>query len=131
MHPDAYVVDLGVNDTAEPGTATGPGYADYGAKIDWLLQVLGPVPVYWSNLPCRIEPAARLAGCTVVDAALTGATARHHNLIVIDWARVADTHRDYLGATTHGFGNVHLTDPGAKAWAGLVARTLDARFAPA
>ena len=62
VRPDAYVVDLGINDTGTLGTSTTPGYADYGTKVDWLLASLGNVPVFWTNLPCDIEPASRGPG---------------------------------------------------------------------
>ena len=40
VSPDGIVVDLGINDTVSPGTATSKGYAAYGAKIDWLMRLL-------------------------------------------------------------------------------------------
>ena len=129
VRPEAYVIDLGINETSHPGRATGPGYAHYDLKIDWLLAQLGKVPVYWSNLPCKIEPPNRAEGCTAVDRALAAAPTRHHNLTVIDWADVANGHREYLGAA-NTFWDIHLTDAGGNAWADLVARDLDARFPP-
>lgn len=125
VRADAYVVDLGINDTTTPGTATSPGYADYGAKIDWLMRQIGSIPVYWSNLPCKIEPPNRLPGCDAVNSALAAAPARHRNLVVIDWASVANTHPDYV---SQSFAMVHLNDAGAKAWSGLMSSALDGRF---
>src|SRR4029079_10274639 len=52
INPDGVVINLGINDTGTPGTATGPGYASYGAKIDWLMQLFpDKTPVWWTNLP--------------------------------------------------------------------------------
>jgi len=125
--PDAWIVDLGINDTVRAGSANGPGYANYAAKIDWLLAQLGKGRVLWTNLPCKIEPANRARGCAAVNAALADAPARHANLTVIDWAGVANGHRDYLGPADT-FGAVHLTVRGRVAWAHLVATRLDALF---
>ena len=55
VQPDVWVVDLGINDANRPGTPTSPGYSNYGAKIDWLMNLLGSTPVVWTNLPCKIE----------------------------------------------------------------------------
>jgi hypothetical protein len=61
--PDGYVVDLGINDTVAPGTATTPGYADYGQKIDLLMRLLpASKPVWWTNLPCAIVSTKPLLG---------------------------------------------------------------------
>jgi hypothetical protein len=127
IRPDAYVIALGINDTAYPGTTTSPGYANYGTKIDWLLHSIGSTPVYWTNLPCAIEPRDRTQGCDAVNAALAAAPGRHHNLTVVDWAAVANDHRDYLGPAGT-FGAIHLTDAGATAWANVISRALDNRF---
>jgi hypothetical protein len=127
VHPDAYVIDLGINDTVRPGTATSPGYSAYGTKIDWLLAQLGHVPIFWSNLPCSIEPAARANACAAVNAALTSAQARHDNLIEIDWSGAARGHRKYLGPANTG-ADIHLTVAGAIAWSTLIAATIDARL---
>jgi hypothetical protein len=128
VQPDAYVIDLGINDTKVPGTATTPGYAGYAAKIDWLLASLGDVPVTWSTLPCKIEPPRRTKGCVAVNSALSSARARHRNLVLMGWAAVANKHRNYLGSSGT-FNAVHLTLSGADAYAKLVAKTLDAHFA--
>jgi hypothetical protein len=127
VHPDAYVVNLGVNDTAQLGTATTQGYAGYENKIDYFLALLGNRPVLWTNLPCRIEPKQRLVGCNAVNAALASAPSRHRNLTVLDWAQVANAHPEWMAAFA---GGVHYTASGYAAWSSLVANELDARFKP-
>ena len=125
---DGIVVDLGINDTSTIGSQTSPGWANYGAKIDWLMRLLPAKPVWWTNLPCRIEPPTRQVGCAAVNKALAAAPARWSRLTVLDWAKVADEHREYLG--TSGVDLVHLTESGSKAYAELIRRALDGRFSP-
>jgi hypothetical protein len=118
---DAYVVNLGINDTASPGSMDGAGYGNYGKKIDWLLsRIDAKVPVLWSNLPCEIEPADRAKGCAAVNRALIGARSRHRNLTVVDWAKTANRRRDWI------FG-IHYTPGGQAAYAKAIAAALDAR----
>lgn len=124
MTPDAWVINLGINDTAGPGSTSGRGYASYDTKIDWLLSKLGKAPVIWTNLPTKIEPAFRAKGCNAVNAALAQAKARHANLHVLDWAAIANDHPAFIGPPRE----VHLTDAGCVAWATLIARGLDALF---
>ena len=81
LDADAIVNDLGINDTLSEGTAGTPGYAGYGAKIDWFMGLVGDKPVFWTLLPCAIEPSVRegrvQAGeCRVV--ASCGAMAEPH-----------------------------------------------------
>jgi len=117
---DAYVIDLGINDTSQPGTPTTIGYAAYGQKIDWLLdQLTSSVPVVWSNLPCAIEPAKLAAACATVNDALAAARSRHPNLTVADWAATANSHPDWITG-------IHYTSRGFVEYARLVARTLAA-----
>lgn len=125
VHPDVYVIDLGINDTAYLGTSTTTGYAAYGTKIDWLVNQLGNTPIAWTNLPCKAEPPARLKGCQAVNAALSAAQSRHANLHLLDWGTVANQHPNYVGAPP---GAVHLTPAGNVAYAQLVAKRLDAMF---
>jgi lysophospholipase L1-like esterase len=126
VSPDGFVVDLGINDTTALGSATGLGYADYGGKIDWLMRLLtSSRPVWWTNLPCGIEPKARTQGCLAVNAALKAAPHRWPNLTVLDWATTADGHPNYL---LRILGGVHLAGAGGVAWAKLVAKALDAHF---
>ena len=121
--PDGFVVELGINDTVAPGTAVTPGYAAYGQKIDWLMRLLpSSKPVWWTNLPCAIEPADRATGCAAVNRALAAAPRRWPNLTVLDWARVADTHPRYLLATLK---HIHFSEPGALTWSRLLAKALD------
>jgi lysophospholipase L1-like esterase len=125
VEPDAYVVNLGINDTVKRGTPTTPGYADYGKKIDYLMELLGNRPVFWTNLPCKVEPKRRLVGCNTVNAALAAARSRHENLTVVDWATVANTHREWMASFT---GRIHHTAAGYRAWSALVAKALESRF---
>lgn len=125
VQPDAYVVDLGINDSVTAGAATTVGFAGYGAKIDWLMRLFNGKPVFWTNLPCLIEPAHYQTGCRAVDAALRAATKRWSNLRLLNWARIADLHPEYL---TAGYWGIHLTDTGGPAWAKLVTLALNNRF---
>jgi hypothetical protein len=123
---DAYVVDLGINDTAAPGTPTSRGYAGYPAKIDWMMHLFGGKPVLWTNLPCAIEPPSRAVGCAIVDASLAAATQRWPNLTLVDWAAVANAHTDYMSPL---FGGGLYTTAGAAAWAGTVVAAADKTLA--
>jgi lysophospholipase L1-like esterase len=128
VHPNAIVNNLGINDTAFLGTPTTRGYAAYSAKIDWFMGLLPKgVPVFWTNLPCSIEPRSRLVGCRHVNAALTQATKRWPNLVVINWAAAADAHHEWM--TSHGTSpGVHYTITGDSKWTNLVVKTLDAHL---
>jgi hypothetical protein len=111
---DAYVINLGINDTVSPGTSTTNGYAKYGEKIDWLLgQLKSSTPVIWSNLPCQIEPPQRAAGCAAVNNALAAATSRHPNLTVADWATAANDHPEWISG-------IHYTTRGLVEYAFLI-----------
>jgi hypothetical protein len=125
VRPDVFVVNLGINDAVRSGTETSPGYAAYGAKIDWLMSLLGSTAVVWTNLPCKAEPAPFRPGCKAINAALMEARVRHANLSVLNWATVANAHPGYIGAPPNG---VHVTAAGEAAWASLVTRKLDAMF---
>jgi hypothetical protein len=128
LRPDAWVIDLGINDTVRAGTVNGPGYAQYGMKVDWLMSKLGGTRVYWTNLPCTIEPKNRATGCRAVNDALAQATTRHTNLRLLDWSKAASGHREYLGQAGT-FWAVHLTQKGQRAWAKLITARLDGAFA--
>jgi len=121
--PDAWVIDLGINDALALGTETTPGYAWYGLKIDWLMRQLGGKRALWSNLPCKIEPPPFLTGCRAINKALAAAPARWPNLTLVDWATAANSHPDYIAS-----GSVHFLAQGQTAWAQLIAGSLDARF---
>ena len=123
IEADAIVVNLGINDTLFPGTLTTPGYANYAKKIDWFMGLTGDTPVFWSNLPCSIEPASRTTGCVTIDYALALATPRWPNLTVVDWNKRAGSHFEYITPD-----DVHYTDAGLSSWTALVLAALDARF---
>ncbi len=125
IQPDAVVVNLGINDTLTAGTSTTPGYADYGAKIDDFMALIGNRPVLWTNLPCKVEVKARLVGCNAVNAALAGATARHKNLTIVDWAAAANPHPNWMSPL---IGGVHYEPAGYSAWSALVAKSLESRL---
>ncbi|MCU1353248.1 MAG: hypothetical protein JWM05_2457 [Acidimicrobiales bacterium] len=128
VQADGYVTDLGINDTVRPGQANTPGYASYGQKIDWLMKLLpAGKPVFWSNLPCSIEPPSRQTGCQAVNQALADARSRWAKLTVIDWASKANGHPEYMSSPGQ---DVHLSATGQVAWGAAVIRALDARFPP-
>jgi lysophospholipase L1-like esterase len=123
VQPDVIVVNLGINDAMEEGTATSPGYADYDAKVDWFMELTDEVPVLWTNLPCALEPQDVQAGCEVVNDALARAPERWPNLTVLDWSERAGANRDVLPV-----GDVHLSPVGRTLWTELVVDALDAEF---
>ena len=122
---DVIVNDLGINDTYEPGTATTPGYSQYGQKIDWFMNSLGDKPVLWTNLPCALEPPDLLTGCKTVNHALSMARERWPNLTVLAWSDVANRHPEYMKSPGD---DVHYSVAGQVAWSRLVVAALDARF---
>lgn len=125
--PDAVVTDLGINDALIAGTATTQGYADYGDKIDWLMGLLPDKPVFWTNLPCAIEPPAYRPGCETVNNSLTVASQRWSNLVVLNWGDIADNHPGWMRYEGTVYG-VHYTDAGYDAWTQLVLGALDIAF---
>jgi len=122
---DAYVVDLGINDTLSPGDATTVGYSHYPMKIDWLMRLFGNKPVFWSNLPCEIEPPDRQTGCAIVNWTLAMATLRWPNLTILRWRMVAIQHPEWIAGS---FGNIHLWPAGQQAWTSLVQQALEQKF---
>ncbi len=125
VNADIYVNDLGINDTAFAGTSTTIGYANYAQKIDWFMKLIpAGKPVLWTNLPCAIEPPSRLTGCQTVNFALAQAPKRWPNLTILNWAAVANTHKEYI--TDQG-NDVHYNNAGYAAWNQLVVDALDAR----
>lgn len=122
---DAIVNNLGINDTARPGTNTTPGYDNYGLKIDWFMNLVGGKRVLWTTLPCVIEPESRLTGCRMVNHALVRARDRWPNLTVVLWNEVANSHPEYMASPGK---DVHYSAAGAAAWSRLVVAALDARF---
>jgi len=125
LDADAIVTDLGINDTVEAGTATTQGYVSYSEKIDWFMGLVGDVPVFWTLLPCAIEPPARELGCKRVNVALAQASDRWPNLSVLEWNVAANTHPEYMGSSGSG---VHYSAVGRVAWARFLVDALDAYF---
>ena len=75
---DVVVVALGTND-ADDDAAT------YGARVDQMLDAIGPGPdVVWINVDVNTPELARAAGG--VNAALEAATDRHPRLTVANWS---------------------------------------------
>jgi hypothetical protein len=72
VQPDVYVVDLGINDTLAPGTATTPGYAAYGQKIDHFLGLANPHPGWMATFSGGVhyEPFGYAAWSELVTKAL-------------------------------------------------------------
>jgi hypothetical protein len=125
--PDAIVTDLGINDAATPGTATTQGYADYADKIDWLMRAFPDKPIFWTNLPCGIEPATYESGCQTINRSLSDASNRWSNLHILGWAQLANTHPRWMRYEGTGYG-VHYTSTGYAAWTQLVLHALDTSF---
>lgn len=124
VNADAVVINLGVNDTFDAGTATTAGYKSYNQKIDWLMSAIpSSTKVLWTNLPCDLEPSYRYTGCQTVNYALANAPKRWPNLVVLNWNMVAYGHGEYINT-----GDVHYTQTGHAAWANFVVKALDARF---
>jgi hypothetical protein len=124
VNADVIVNNLGINDTAVPGTATTPGYAFYGRKIDWFMSLVRGKPVFWTTLPCALEPLDRRLGCKTVDYELYRARERWPNLKILAWGTRASSHPGYMLRT----GSVHYSEAGYASWAALVASALDARL---
>ena len=77
------IVALGTNDHSDSAAA-------FGAKIDQMIEAIGPGPtVIWVNVDAQSSTLAD-AG-PGVNAALTAATARHVNLRVADWNQYVQT----------------------------------------
>lgn len=129
VQPDAIVTELGINDALTQGTATTTGYMSYGKKIDWFMSLIpASTPVYWTNLPCAVEPALYQTGCMQINYHLSLAKNRWPNLTVINWAGTANYHPEYMDATMPVDYRVHYSDAGYSAWSKLVRTHLDARF---
>ncbi len=129
IHPDAIVNNLGINDTVHVGTETTAGYSYYGRKIDWFMDLIpASMPVFWTNLPCLIEPSPLLTGCLAVNKALAAARDRWPNLILVNWAALANDHPEYL-VHPDGKPNVHDDAQGSSYWAEQVTKAVDTRLA--
>jgi lysophospholipase L1-like esterase len=126
VNPDAIVSNLGINDASDPGTPDGPGYAFYGRKIDWFMNLVGGERVLWTSLPCDIEPRDLQKGCTTVNYELFRAVDRWPNLTVLHWGQRALGHPEYMQQPGS---DVHYSEAGYAAWSALVVEALNARFA--
>jgi hypothetical protein len=122
---DVMVNNLGINDTASAGTAGTPGYSHYALKIDWFMKLVGGKRVFWTDLPCTIEPSDRMTGCNAVNDALRQAPQRWSNLTVLAWDTAANGHPEYMASPGK---DVHYSAAGERAWTRLVVNALDAQF---
>lgn len=128
VQPDAVVTELGINDAGKVGTATGRGYASYDTKIDWFMRLMpAHTQVFWTNLPCAIEPPTAQRGCLIINQDLSQAKQRWSNLTVVNWAKVANLHPGWMRFAGSIYG-VHYTSAGYTAWTTLVLESLDAAF---
>lgn len=126
INPDVVVTDLGVNDTTTSGTATTPGYGNYGQKIDWFMRLIpSNKPVLWTNLPCNQLPPSVYNGCQNVNFALSMASKRWPNLTILNWGGMAYGHPEYMADPGK---DQHLSPDGEQAWTNLVLSTLDSKF---
>jgi hypothetical protein len=125
--PDAIVTNLGINDTLDPGTDTGPGYSHFKRKVDWFMQLVpSTTTVFWSNLPCKVEPESRRPGCLQVNWALAVSRVGWPNLVLLDWNPIANVHPEWIDPTS----GVHFTEAGQAAWVAMVVDALDTHFHP-
>ena len=124
VQPDGVVIELGLRDSGAPGTDGGPGYTGYDAKLDYMMQLLpAGVPVWWTTLPCDIEPTIEQEGCRAIDRALQAAPARWPNLTIIAWAGTANAHPEYMNPADD-----HLSPVGLERWADAVLNALSHHF---
>ena len=122
VHPDAIVINLGINDSTTPGDETTAGYADYPQKMAWLLaQLPAGVPVFWSGLATPIEPENRGVGCHTIDAAISA----QQGITVLHWYADAYQHPEYM---IDAGSNVHYSVAGDNAYAAMVVAALDQAF---
>ncbi len=124
LNPDAYVVELGINDTGILGTASTRGYANYGTKIDYIMGLLPTNrPILWTNLPCSLEPSQDQTGCGIINTALSDAKSRWPNLTIVGWCSAAKGHPEYMKPS-----NIHYTDAGNDAYTNLVVAVLNTKL---
>ncbi len=123
--PDVIVNDLGINDTDQAGALTTPGYLHYAQKIDWFMALTGDRPVLWTNLPCSLEPLARVAACNLVNFQLDSAASRWSSLTVLNWNLASGGHTEYMASPGT---DIHYSSAGFDAWANYVLGALDRRF---
>jgi lysophospholipase L1-like esterase len=129
VQPDALVVNLGINDSLDVGTATTQGYGNYAQKIDWFMNLIpSSTPVFWTNLPCSLEPPAYVTGCQKINYFLSQAHNRWPNFVLVNWMSVAGSHTEYMDSASIADYRVHYSDAGYAAWSELVTNTLDSQF---
>ena len=122
---DAIVSNLGIVDTRVEGTQYTRVYAYYDRKINWFMNIVGSRPVFWTSLPCAIEPRDRQTGCKAINLALHLAVERWPNLHVLKWGTAAERHPEYM---KNPGTDVHYSPAGQAAWSKFVVAALDAHF---
>ena len=114
FHPDAVVLNIGINDTLHPDL-----YAQYGRRIDKFMSLFPIwVPVLYPTYPVTIEPLVRRLGTNAVNRAWWIAAKRWPNLRIVRWGWYADQHPEWIdrsnGAPQQ---HVHYTEAGYDALA--------------
>lgn len=92
FHPDAVVLNIGINDTLHPDM-----YEQYGRRIDKFMSLFPIwVPVLFPTYPVAIEPSVRRDGANAVNRAWWIATRRWPNLRIVRWGEYADRHPEWM-----------------------------------
>jgi hypothetical protein len=114
FHPDAVVLNIGINDTLRPDL-----YVRYGKRIDKFMALFPPgVPVLFPTYPVAIEPPLRREGAAVVNRAWWAAVRRWPNLQILRWGAVADGHPEWIDVSNPDpEQHVHYTHAGYDALA--------------
>jgi len=114
FHPDAVVLNIGINDTLKPAL-----YAQYGRRIDKFMALLPTwVPVLYPTYPVAIEPQVRRLGASAINRAWWIATKRWPNVRIVRWGAYADQHPEWIDQTNPApQQRVHYTPAGYDALA--------------
>lgn len=114
FHPDAVVLNIGINDTLSPDQ-----YARYGRRIDKFMSLFPIwVPVLYPTYPVTIEPSVRRPGVNAVNRAWWIATKRWPNLRIVRWGWYADQHPEWIDQSNPApQQRVHYTEAGYDALA--------------
>jgi hypothetical protein len=114
FHPDAVVLNIGINDTLRPDL-----YAQYGRRIDKFMSLFPTwVPVLYPTYPAAIEPSVRRLGTNAVNRAWWIATKRWPNLRIVRWGWFADQHPEWIDRSNPvPQQHVHYTEAGYDALA--------------
>jgi lysophospholipase L1-like esterase len=92
FHPDAVILNIGINDTLKPDL-----YAHYGKRIDKFMALVPTwVPVLYPTYPVAIEPQVRRLGANAINRAWWIATKRWPNVRIVRWGAYADQHPEWI-----------------------------------